>query len=224
MKTLVKPLLPILLLVCCTMLQARTSEGAMWTYLSLSHPIGERWSLSTQTELRTGNENHYLYLWYLDGTVRYKLCSWLSAAAGFDYIKLHSRANATRPAVWRTDWRPYVALNPSWRLGPLRCNFNTAYSYNWIPATTVNGIDVKKSYFYILRHRLHVQYPVPNSRFTPYARLEVRHNEKLERIRYTLSSYIRINSHQSLDVGYIYQEMHKGMKTHALNLGYRFTL
>jgi len=205
-------------------LQARTSEGAMWSYLSLSKALDDRWTLATQTELRTGNENHYLYLWYLDGTVRYKVCNWLSASTGFDYIKIHSRATATRPAVWRTDWRPYVALTPSWKLGPLRCNFYEGYSYNWLPATEVDGIKVKKSRFYILRHRLHVQYPIPNTRFSPYARIEVRHNEKLERIRYTLATNIRVNAHQSIDVGYIYQEMHKGMKTHALSLGYRYTL
>jgi len=203
---------------------AEIRETALWHYVSLSKPINDRWTVSGQTELRTGDDNTRLYLWYFDANVRYKICSWLSGSVGFDYIKVHLRANEQRGAVWRTDYRPYIAVVPSWKMGPLRANLNESLTYNWFPETEKDHVTLRGRAYYLARHRLTVEYPIQNSRFTPYTKFEVRHTRKLERIRATLGTTIKLNAHQSFDVGYVYQDMHNSTKTHALSFGYRIRL
>lgn len=216
----------ILLLVttCHAAINAQIRETATWSFVSLSKPINSRWNVSAQTELRTGDDNTRLYLWYLDGNARYKINDWLSASVGFDYIKIHARATAARAAFWRTDWRPYIAINPSWTMGSLKASFNQSWTYNWMPETSVKGVKVNGKAFHLWRHRLTLERPIAQSRYTPFARLEVRHTDELERVRTTLGTQLKLTPKTSLEVGYIYQDMHKSTKTHALSLGYKIKL
>ncbi len=59
-----KRLLLIFLLIAALTSQsnAEKRETALWSYVSISKPINERWSASAQTELRTGDDNTRLYL------------------------------------------------------------------------------------------------------------------------------------------------------------------
>ena len=204
--------------------KAERRETASWNYISVSKPINERWTASAQTELRTGDDNTRLYLWYVDANARYKFCSWFSASIGFDYIKVHARATAERGSVWRTDWRPYISLIPSWKMGNIRASLNESLTYNWFPETEKDGVTINGRSYYLARHRLTLEYPIKDSRFSPYTKIEVRQTRKLERIRFTLGTTIKLNTHQSLDLGYIYQDMHNSTKTNALSVGYRIRL
>ena len=203
---------------------AQKTDVATWAYYSIIHPLNSRWHLSGQTEIRTDDNMTGLYLWYLDGNLRYKINDWLSTSMGIDYIGLHSAATAVRPDVWRTDWRPYMAIIPSWRWGRIKATLNETWAYNWMPETQVEGIQVKGRAFHLVHHRLNLDYPLRDSRFTPFVQLEVRHNDKLERVRSTVGSHYRLNDHTTLRVGYVYQEMHHGTKTHALTVGYRIRI
>lgn len=213
-----------LLLMLVSPLCGQQREVASWNYLALSKGVGTRWNLAAQTELRTGENFESLYLWYVDGNARYTFNRWFAASVGFDYIKIHSAATATRGDVWRTDWRPYISIIPSFRLGQVRSSYNLAWTYNWMPETSVDGVSVHGKAFHLLRHRLSFDYPIANTRFTPYVRAELRHTDKLERVRGTLGTSIRVNAHASFDVAYVYQDKHLSTKTHALSLGYRIRL
>lgn len=203
---------------------AQEREIATWTYFSLAKKMSNRWTLSTQTELRTGDDNTSLYLWYLDGSAQYKVNTWFSAGMGIDYIKIHSHATATRRDVWRTDWRPYVSLNARIPMGALRTSFNESWTYNWMPETMAGQVIVHGKAFFLLRHRLTIEYPLSETRFTPYLRGEIRHTRQLERFRTTIGTTIRLTDHTSLDAAYIYQDKHLSTKTHALSIGYRIRL
>lgn len=190
------------------------SEYASWVYLSASKPLTDRWSVSAQTELRTGKTESGMYLWYIDLGARYRLAPWLSASTGTDCIRIQSRTSG----AWMTDWRPFVALTPSWSMGPLRANVNLCYSYNFFVEET--GKD-----FHLMRYRLHVEYPIRDSRLTPFARLEIRQKpDRLERVRTTLGTSVKVSPRLAFDVAYIYQKMHHGIATHAVSLGYKLTL
>ncbi len=216
----------LLLLFLCTSttLLAQNRETAIWTTLAVSKSINERWSASAQTELRTGRDNKDLYLWYIDGNAKYKINSWLAAHVGFDYIKIHSYATSSRGDVWRTDIRPYIAATINWTMGPLRANLNESLAYNWLPEMEKDGVLIKGKGYYLLKHRLIMEYPISNSRFTPLVKFELRETKKLERIRFTLGTNIKISTNTSLEVGYIYQDKHNSMKTNALSLGYKIRL
>ena len=213
-----------LLLMLVSPLYGQQREVASWNYLALSKGVGTRWNLAAQTELRTGENFESLYLWYVDGNARYTFSRWFAASVGFDYIKIHSSATATRGDVWRTDWRPYIALIPSWKMGNIRASLNESLTYNWFPETEKDGVTINGRSYYLVRHRLTLEYPINNSRFTPYTKFEVRQTRKLERIRFTLGTTIKLNTHQSLDLGYVYQDMHNSTKTNALSVGYRIRL
>lgn len=189
-------------------------EYASWVYLSASKKLSDRWSVAGQTEARTGTTPSGMYLWYFDMAGRYTLAKWLVASAGADYIRIQSRANG----MWLTDWRPFVSIIPSWKMGPFRANINICYSYN------VFTQDSGKNYN-MMRYRFHVEYPVPDSRFTPFARFELRHKpDKLERMRGTFGTSIKVTPQFSIDVAYIYQKMYKGVETNAISLGYKLRL
>lgn len=207
--------LPILLLLLpfATFAQ-ENSEYASWDYLSVSKKLTDRWSVAGQTEVRTGKTPSGVYLWYIDMSGRYNLTKWLVASAGTDLIRLQSRTSG----AWMTDWRPFVSIIPSWSMGPLRANLNVCYSYNAF--TQDSGRN-----FHLMRYRFHVEYPVPDTRFSPYARFELRQKpERLERVRGTFGTSIKFTPQFSLDVAYIYQKMYKGVETNAISLGYKFRL
>lgn len=206
------------------LLYADNHETAIWHYLSIVKPIDNRWTISAQTELRSGDDNTRLYLWYLDGSARYKFNSWLTGSFGFDYIKVHSRANAKRGAVWLTDWRPYVGLTPSWKMGMMRTSLSELLTYNWFPETKKDNTTIHGNSYYLARHRLTLEYLIQKSRVTPFAKFELRHTRKLERFRTTIGITIKLNEHHSLEVGHIYQDMHNSTKTNALDIGYRIKL
>lgn len=190
------------------------SEFASWVYLSAGKKLSDRWTVAGQTEVRTGKTSSGAYLWYIDLAGRYSLTPWLVASAGTDYIRIQSRTSG----AWLTDWRPFFSIIPSWSMGPLRANINLCYSYNAFTQ------DSGKNY-HLMRYRFHVEYPIPDSRFSPYVRFELRHKtDKLERIRTTVGTSLKVTSHLSLDVAYIYQKMHKGITTNAISLGYKLRL
>lgn len=204
--------------------QSRVKETASWTYFSLTKSFDSRWSGGVQTELRTGDDNTRLYLWYLDANARYRINKWLAVSAGFDYIKLHTRRSAVRPAMWLTDWRPYIALIPSTTIGNLKVSLNESLTYNWFPETKKDNAIAKGKAYYLARHRLSLEYPIADTRYTPYSRFEIRHTKTLERYRVTFGTYIKLTPKTTLDVNYIYQEMHHGTMTNAFGLGYRIRL
>lgn len=190
------------------------SEFASWMYLSAGKKLSDRWTVAGQTEVRTGKTPSGMYLWYLDLAGRYSLTKWFVVSAGGDYIRIQNRTSG----MWMTDWRPFVSIIPSWSMGPLRANVNICYSYNAFPQ------DSGKNYN-LMRYRFHVEYPIPDSRFSPYARFELRQKpDRLERIRGTVGSSIKVNPQFSIDVAYIYQKMHKGITTNAISLGYKLRL
>lgn len=190
------------------------SEFASWVYLSAGKKLTDRWSLAGQTEVRTGKTPSGMYLWYIDLSGRYNLTKWLVASAGTDCIRIQSRASG----AWVTDWRPFVSIIPSWSMGPLRANVNVCYSYNAF--TQDSGRN-----FNLMRYRFHVEYPIPDSRFSPYARFELRHKpDKLERVRGTFGTSFKLTQHFSIDVAYVHQKMYKGVKTNAISLGYKLRL
>ena len=190
------------------------SEYASWVYLSAAKRLTDRWSVAGQTEVRTGKTPSGIYLWYIDMSGRYNLNKWLVASAGADLIRIQSRVSG----AWMTDWRPFVSVIPSWSMGPLRANVNVCYSYNAF--TQDSGKN-----FHLMRYRFHVEYPIPETRFSPYARFELRHKpDKLERMRGTFGTSFKVTPQFSIDVAYIYQKMHKGVETNAVSLGYRFRL
>lgn len=223
---IVRSFILLILLQCASapIIQAQQCETALWSYLSLSKPLNAKWTVSAQTELRTGDDNTRLYLWYIDSNIRYKINSWLAGSIGFDYIKVHARPTAQRRSVWRTDWRPYIALITSWKMGNMRASLNESMTYNWFPEMEKDGVIIKGRAYYLARHRFTLEYPIKESRFIPYTKLEIRQTQKLERVRVTSGSTIRIDDRQSLDVGYVYQDMHNSTKTHALAIGYRIRL
>lgn len=208
----------ILALIAATLIPlvslAQESEFASWTYLSAGKKLSDRFSVAGQTEVRTGTSPSGVYLWYLDLAGRYNLTKWLVASTGADCIRLQSRTSGT----WLTDWRPFVSVIPSWSMGPLRANVNICYSYNFFPQDSGRN-------FHLLRYRFHLECPIPDTRFTPYARFELRHKpDKLERMRGTLGTSVKLTPQFSLDVAYVYQKMHKGIETNAISLGYKFRL
>ena len=190
------------------------SEFASWMYLSAGKKLSDRWTVAGQTEVRTGKTPSGMYLWYLDLAGRYSLTKWLVASAGADYIRTQNRSSG----VWLTAWRPFFSVIPSWSMGPLRANVNICYSYNAFPQ------DSGKNYN-LMRYRFHVEYPIPDSRFSPYARFELRQKpDRLERIRTTVGTSLKVSPQFSIDVAYIYQKMHKGITTNAISLGYKLRL
>lgn len=190
------------------------SEFASWTYLSAGKKLSDCFSLAGQTEVRTGTTPSGVYLWYVDLAGRYNVAEWLVASTGADCIRLQSRTNG----AWLTDWRPFVSVIPSWTMGPLRANVNICYSYNFF--TQDSGRN-----FHLMRYRFHMECPIPDTRFSPYARFELRHKpDRLERIRGTLGTSVKVTPQFSLDVAYIYQKMYKGVETNAISMGYKFRL
>lgn len=190
------------------------SEFASWVYLSAGKKLSDRWTVAGQTEVRTGTTPSGVYLWYVDLASRYTVSKWLVASAGTDCIRLQSRTTG----AWLTDWRPFVSVVPSWSMGPLRANVNVCYSYNFFTQ------DAGKN-FHLLRYRFHVECPIPDSRFTPFARFELRHKPAvLERVRGTFGTSIKVSPLFSIDAAYIYQKMYKGVETNAISLGYKFRL
>lgn len=206
----------LLILILCPFLSVaqENSEFASWTYLSAGKKLSDRWTIAGQTEVRTGKTPSGMYLWYFDLSGRYNLTKWLVASAGADYIRIQSRTSGT----WMTDWRPFVSVIPSWSMGPLRANVNICYSYNAFPHNSGKNYN-------LMRYRFHVEYPIPDSRFSPFVRFELRHKpEKLERIRSTLGTSLKVTPHLAIDIAYIYQQMYKGVETNAISLGYKLRL
>lgn len=206
----------LLILILCPFLSVaqENSEFASWTYLSAGKKLSDRWTIAGQTEVRTGKTPSGMYLWYFDLSGRYNLTKWLVASAGADYIRIQSRTSGT----WMTDWRPFVSVIPSWSMGPLRANVNICYSYNAFPH------NFGKNYN-LMRYRFHVEYPIPDSRFSPFVRFELRHKpEKLERIRSTVGTSLKVSPRFAIDIAYIYQQMYKGVETNAISLGYKLRL
>lgn len=204
----------LLMLLPLTLAAQEDSEFASWVYLSAGKKLSDRWTVAGQTEVRTGTTPSGVYLWYIDMASRYTLNKWFVASAGADYIRLQSRTSG----AWLTDWRPFVSVIPSWSMGPLRANVNICYSYNLF--TQDSGKN-----FHLLRYRFHVESPIPDTRFTPFARFELRHKpDRLERVRGTLGTSIKVTPQFSIDVAYIYQKMYKGVETNAISMGYKLRL
>jgi len=204
--------------------QAVRREAALWTFMSLTKPMGDRWSLSGQTEIRTGDNFADFYLWYLDGSVKYKLNNWITLSTGIDYIKIHSAATATRGSLWRTDWRPFIGIIPNWKMGKIRASLFGSLSYNWLPEDNVDGVKVSGKAYYLVRHKLSLSYPISNSKFTPQFAFELRNTKKLERIRLTLGTAYKFDQRNAMELALIYQDKHYGTKSTALSVGYRYTL
>lgn len=206
----------LLILILCPFLSVaqENSEFASWTYLSAGKKLSDRWTIAGQTEVRTGKTPSGMYLWYFDLSGRYNLTKWLVASAGADYIRIQSRTSGT----WMTDWRPFVSVIPSWSMGPLRANVNICYSYNAFPYNSGKNYN-------LMRYRFHVEYPIPDSRFSPFVRFELRHKpEKLERIRSTVGTSLKVSPRLAIDIAYIYQKMYKGVETNAISLGYKLRM
>lgn len=204
----------LLFLLPTALFAQEASEYASWVYLSAARQLTDRWSVAGQTEVRTGKTSSGMYLWYIDLAGRYRVAPWLTASAGADCIRIQSRSSG----AWMTDWRPFVSVIPSWSMGPLRANINLCYSYNFFVEETVKD-------YHLMRYRLHVEYPIRVSRYSPYFRFELRHKpSQLERIRTTLGTSIKVSPRMAFDVAYVYQKMHKGIATNAISLGYKLRL
>ena len=207
-------ILSILFLLPFASFAQENSEFASWVYLSAGKKLSDRWSVAGQTEVRTGKTPSGMYLWYFDMSGRYNLTKWLVASTGADYIRIQSRASG----AWMTDWRPFVSIIPSWTMGPLRANVNLCYSYNFF--TQDSGRN-----YHLMRYRFHVEYPIPDSRFIPFVRFELRHKpDKLERVRGTFGTSFKVSPRFSIDAAYIHQKMYKGVETNAISLGYKLRL
>ena len=156
-----------------------------------------------------------------------------------------------RPSYWGAKHRFYVSLTSTYKFANnIRVSLRERWQYSYRPSkaterwtwrtnadgTTADDYALRLDDDYVrsasgknqLRSRFQIEYDKKRALLTPYASVELFNSWKVEKVRYTVGTDIRLSKQHSLGVYYRFQKMHNveaddyDPDMHYLGVGYKF--
>ena len=225
------------------------SEGGLLLGAEAQKKLSSNLSVGLEADMRSRNDFKTMDRWSIGLGATYKLSKHLKADLGYTLIdnnfrekityKTSGSLNKWRPSYWGLKHRAYASLTGSYKLpNNLKLSLRERYQFTYRPEKTVQRWDFDEAEWQDkvrqgksksqLRSRLQAEYDKKRALFTPYASIELYNSMKLEKMRYTIGTDIRLTKQHSLDIFYRYQDTKKqddfdyNPDMHYIGLGYKF--
>lgn len=219
------------------------SAQELWTSADLDFSLAKRLKANVGVECRTTDQLSDLSRWSVSAGLSYRLCKYLKAGVAYKFIYDHNgneydEDDVYTPFYWQPRQRFSAGLTGSYKVGRVTFSLREMYQYTyhrervtsasfdvlaneWVFDKTLN---VKHKGY--LRSKLEAEYNIRKCRFTPFASCEVYSDVSdfdTSKVRYTIGSEYKINSHNGLQLFYRYIDG-KNTNSHVIGVGYTFKL
>lgn len=217
------------------------SAQELWTSANVDFGITKKLKADVEVECRTTNKLDNVARWSASAGLSYRFCKYLKAGAAYTFIYQHNGNeydddDVFTPYYWQPRQRLQAALTGSYKIGRLSLSLREMYQYTYHrERVTTASLDVltnewsfdktvyarHKAY---LRSKLEAEYNIRKSKFSPFASCELYSNISgfdTSKVRYTIGSAYKINSHNSMQLFYRYIDG-KNNNSHVIGVGYTF--
>ena len=220
------------ILLCGPSVKAQTECGLLLG-VEAEKIVSKSLSVTAEVGYRSRNDFKTADRWSGGVGVEYKLTKGVKASAGYILLYDNNREKITdgywRPSYWGVRHRVNASLTGSYKVGSvLRLSLRERWQYTYRPETTTDR------YYFVdypaaswtgstdgwtatskvrdskgksqLRSRLQVEYDKKKATVKPYANVEFYNSWKLEKVRYTIGTDVKLSKQHSLDVYYRFQD------------------
>ncbi len=243
-----KTLLAVLVFMMSLPLMAQ-SEGGLLMELGAEKKLSRKWSVGIEADLRTRNNFKTMDRWSVGFGAEYKLIKHIKLSAGYTLLSNNFREsisyntsgsyNNWRPSYWGIRHRLNASISGTYKFSNnIRVSLRERWQYTYRPEKTVTRWDFDNEQWEDklrtgkgknqLRSRLQVEYDKKYALLTPYISAEMYNAWKIEKIRYTIGTDIKLAPQHTLGVFYRFQNMYNvedddyDPDMHYIGVGYKF--
>lgn len=208
---------------------AQNNDFGIWTEVGIDKNIGKGFGASVGVKLRSQDMTTRFERVTGYAFVEYRICSWLKADAGYEYIHKYNLPgddviyddDFAYPGSWESRHRANVSLTASVNWGPVKFSLRERYRYAYI-----SEAGVFAEHEHILRSRLTAEYRISDRcPVRPYVAYELYSWSTIEKMRYNIGGKFTLGEHSSLDVFYRIQDRvgHRKVTDHVLGITYGYS-
>ncbi len=232
------------LLLCFIALtaQAQSDDFGLWTSLEIKKKIFKGFDISAEGDYRLRNDMKDTERWSAGVSASYRFLPFLKAAVGYTYLNVKCPEEYTTkgnriPEFWSPRHRFTASLTGSVQAGRLDFSLRERYQSTHREALSVpkfSGKDgsakadeeISAKTKSVLRSRLQMEYNIRKCPLAPYVSAElynsIDRDGKLDKVRYTAGTAIKLNKHNAFDLYYLYQNKQDDDEPsgHVLGVGY----
>lgn len=195
--------------VSCTSLSAQDSDAGSWLSLQATKRWEKAYSM-VRAEHRSNNSFRNTECWFLMAGGGYRILPWLSTDLSYEFWQIYPSGSDVM-----TYHKIVLAATGTLRRDGLSVALREKLEYAINPEGPVTS--------FTLRSRLRAQYTFEKSVFRPYLMAEIFTWDTWIRSLYYAGTDIVFDSHNSLDVFYMYHVPKGAASVHLLGLGYYLT-
>jgi hypothetical protein len=218
------------------------SSQELWTTADIDISLAKKLKADVEVECRTTDQIYNVSRLSMSMGLSYRLLKYLKIGVIYAFIYDHNGNeydddDVYTPYYWQPRQRLQGFLTGNYRVGRWSFLLRELYQYTYHREriTTVSfdfltnewalaqTIDTKHRGY--LRSKVGVEYNIRKCPFTPFASCELYHDVSdfaMSKVRYTIGSDYKLNSHNSLQLFYRYIDDKD--HTHVIGVGYTFKL
>lgn len=230
-------------------MQADDEAGLLVEY-GAEKRLSRQWSVGVEGDFRLRNNFKTVERFSIGAAANYQFNRWLKADASYilliqntcEDVELDDNGSVETwiPGSWGLRHRVHVSLTGSYRFENNICiALRERWQYTYQPTTTVRQWDADEGLWedveregkgkHQLRSRLQISYDSKGTLLVPYASVELYNNMKIDKVRYTAGTQIRLGTKHTLDVFYRYQDIRhqdcvSDSDMHYIGIGYRLKI
>jgi hypothetical protein len=222
MMTMIKRILPALLLVCVPFLvQAQENDFGIWANVEVEYGLSKKFDLEFSGSVRSYNNTSELEQAFLEGGVKYSIWKFLSVAASYRYI---SRLEDN--GFYYGRHKLFIDATGSFPAGSF--SFSGRFRLQRVVLTYIESEedDIAR---YVLRFRAKASFRAPSSPLKPYLSFEpflpvfTEADILIGKYRLSAGCELYLTNRSSIDIGHILERDFKPavINLHIVNLGYK---
>jgi opacity protein-like surface antigen len=216
--------LTLICLLIAPQIWAQDEDFGTQTGIDITKKILPGLNFTLGEEFRTRDNLKTADRWSTDLGLSYKVIPYLTLGGGYDFIRYN---HATKG--WETRNRYYFFATGQYKFSNFKLSLRERFqSTNRVG---VKETDTRANPKLYLRHRLQLEYDIPDSKFSPFVSTELYETlndptgNSLNKLRYTAGCDYDINKRNSLELFYRYTNFKDDddySGRHVIGLGYSF--
>ncbi|NDW12738.1 DUF2490 domain-containing protein [Bacteroides sp. 214] len=214
----------LLVMLLCTICANAQDDFGIWTSIGVEKKILPGLNAYAEGDFRLRDDAQTIDRWSGGIGLSYKIFSFLKISGDYNLIRFNHEKRD-----WETGHRFNLYATGSYKWDNFTISLRERFqqTYREGVSRTAKRANPKK----ILRSRLQVSYKIADTKFKPFASVELFHtlndpqSNGLDKTRYTVGTEYKINKKNAFEVYYRYQANNKDdseQNRHILGVGYTF--
>lgn len=203
---------------------AQKDDLGLWLSVDGEKKLSKKASIEAEAEMRFNDNISAVDRFSFSVAGNYRIAKWLKADLGYVFLDYRKPGGLTdgekyyNSTYWYPRHRGFVSLTESVRLGDVKISIRERFQYTYSPSFDRNRMNMStgdvtqkrtdSQVFRSLRIRFAGTYNIPNSKFEPYAAIELFNPlggvcfGTVRKAKYTVGTSYKINKRHQVNLNY----------------------